>query len=151
MVIYYDEDHLKNRQETFLRDEKGNVLYRGIYDFSYKYRTRLFEDLSERAYVELDITSEYPRVVLCDPDGRKIGELIRKEGLYLDGDLFETLELLGADGKRVAASGAVLDGDSLILRSCGSAVTIRYARTPFFTAKLFNAAGIPAKPFETNV
>ncbi len=85
MVIYYDEDHLKNRQETFLRDEKGNVLYRGIYDFSYKYRTRLFEDLSERAYVELDITSEYPRVVLCDPDGRKIGELIRKEGLYLDG------------------------------------------------------------------
>ena len=34
---------------------------------------------------------------------------------------------------------------------CGGAVTVRYAQTPFFTAKLFNAAGIPARPFETNV
>lgn len=102
----------------------------------------------------------YGRDLLCDApellrtekrDGDLFLHFAHAEGLYLDGDLFETLELLGADGKRVAASGAVLDGDSLILRSCGSAVTIRYARTPFFTAKLFNAAGIPAKPFETNV
>ena len=84
MVIYYDEDHLRNRQETFLRDEKGIVLYRGIYDFSYKYRTRIFRDPIEAAYVELDITSESPRVLFCDPDGKKIRELIRKDGLYLD-------------------------------------------------------------------
>ena len=73
------------------------------------------------------------------------------QGLYLDGDLFDTLELLDEKGHGVAADEAVLDGDSLILRGCGSAVTIRYAQTPFFTAKLFNAAGIPAKPFEASV
>lgn len=102
----------------------------------------------------------YGRDLLCDAP-----ELLRAEkrdgdihlyfdhadGLYSDGDLFEALELLDANGKRVTADEAVLDGDTLILRGCGGAATVRYAQTPFFTAKLFNAAGIPAKPFETNV
>ena len=87
MVIYYDEDHLLNRQETLLCDEQGQILYRGIYDFSYKYRTRLFDSgNTELGYVELDITSEEPRVDLCDPDGDRIGFLIRKDGLYLEPD-----------------------------------------------------------------
>lgn len=102
----------------------------------------------------------YGKDLLCDAPEllraeKRNGDILLRfahaEGLYLNGELFETLELLGADGKRVAASGAVLDGDSLILRGCGSAVAIRYAQTPFFRAKLFNAAGIPAKPFETNI
>ena len=102
----------------------------------------------------------YGKDLLCDAPEllraeKRVGDIqlcfTHAEGLYLDGDLFETLELLDADGKRVTADEAVLDGNSLILRGCGGAAAIRYAQTPFFTAKLFNAAGIPAKPFEAKI
>lgn len=85
MLIFYEQDHLRNRQETLLRDVEGQILYRGIYDFSYKYRTRVFDPQGREAgYVELDITSVPTQVDLQGPDGNRIASLIRKEGLYLE-------------------------------------------------------------------
>ena len=102
----------------------------------------------------------YGRDLLCDAPEllraeKRNGDILLRfahaEGLYLNGELFDTLELLDKDDRPVKADEAALDGDTVILRGCGSAAAIRYAQTPFFTSKLFNAAGIPAKPFEINV
>ncbi len=87
MVVYYDEDHLSNRQETFLYNESGEIRFRGIYDFSYKYRTRVFDPRGmELGYAELDITSPEPRVDLRNADGEPIAFLVRKGGLFLEPD-----------------------------------------------------------------
>lgn len=102
----------------------------------------------------------YGKDLLCDAPEllraeKRNGDILLRfahaEGLYLNGELFDTLELLDKDDRPVKADEAALDGDTLILRGCGSAVTVRYAQTPYFRARLFNAAGIPAKPFETSV
>ena len=61
MELYYEYDNYLKRLKTPLWQEKGRVLYYGIYDFSYKYRTRIFDvDDNEIAYVEKDITAEEP-------------------------------------------------------------------------------------------
>ena len=87
MVIYYDEDHLWNRQETFLTNPAKEILYRGIYDFSYKYRSRVFDPQGrELGYVQLDITSFFPHVDLCDPEGNRIAFLEKNEGYLLEPD-----------------------------------------------------------------
>ena len=102
----------------------------------------------------------YGKELLCDApellqaekrDGGISLRFAHSEGLYLDRDLFETLELLDVEGRRVTAGEAALDGDCLILSGCDGAVAIRYAQTPFYRAAIFNAAGIPAKPFEASV
>ena len=63
MELYYEYDNYLKRLKTPLWQEKGRVLYYGIYDFSYKYRTRIFDvDDNEIAYVEKDITAEKPCV-----------------------------------------------------------------------------------------
>ncbi len=99
----------------------------------------------------------YGRKLLCDApellqavkqDNDILLRFAHAEGLYLDGDLSDSLELLDAAGHRVTAFEAVPAKDAVILRGCGSAVTVRYAQTPFYRGLICNAAGIPAKPFE---
>lgn len=85
MIIRFDEESLLERKETELTDENGELLYTGIYDFSYKYRTRLFsKEGTELGYVELDVTEDRPTVLLCDSKGTVIGRLVEDEGLYLE-------------------------------------------------------------------
>ncbi|HCI72940.1 MAG TPA: 9-O-acetylesterase [Lachnospiraceae bacterium] len=102
----------------------------------------------------------YGKDLLCDaPEflrAEKIGKdlclrFAHGDGLYLGDNLKEALELLNQEGNPVASIEAVSDKDTLILRGCSNAATIRYAQMPFYRAQIFNAAGIPAKPFEAFV
>ena len=68
MKLLFDNDnrHLRNRTE--LRDGDGRLMFWGIYDFAFKYRTRIFDahDI-EIAYVEKDVTVSEDTVVFYDP------------------------------------------------------------------------------------
>ena len=88
MIIDYDINNLKKRQKTdFLID--GKAEYWAIYDFSYKYRTRIFNSVSEEvAYVEKDIYTE-DKVNLFDHKGNRIDEIIKtSEGYRSDNYLY---------------------------------------------------------------
>ena len=53
MILTFDPTSLKNRNRTEIKDLDGNLLYWSIYDFSYKYRTRIYDSNDiEDAYVE---------------------------------------------------------------------------------------------------
>ncbi|MBP5279941.1 MAG: hypothetical protein J6Z03_05615 [Erysipelotrichaceae bacterium] len=85
MIIGFDKDNLKKRLKTdFLCD--GKVLYWAIYDFSYKYRTRIFNGNDEEvAYVEKDILED-DKVNLFDNKGKKLDEIIKTSEGYRSGD-----------------------------------------------------------------
>ena len=86
MVLSFDCDHLKKRLKTELLND-GNVEYWGIYDFSYKYRTRIYDhNDNEIAYVEKDIY-ENGKVNMFDYKGNSLGKIIRTENGYEIGDL----------------------------------------------------------------
>ena len=98
MELFYDNHHLKKRLRTDLLDEKGGIVLWGIYDFAFKYRTRIFNPSDEEvAYVEKDIAAKSDVVNIFDPAGKKIDALVNtdgrlfleKEGLLYDGDLRE--------------------------------------------------------------
>ncbi len=86
MELVYDNHHLIERQRTDLLDEKGGIVLWGIYDFAFKYRTRIFSHNDEEvAYVEKDIAAKSDTVNIYDHTGKKIDALIRKDGgLYLE-------------------------------------------------------------------
>ena len=80
MELLFNADNFKKRLKTEFLDEKGNLYYWGIYDFSYKYRTRIYDkDSQEIYYVEKDIYDNN-LVNLFDYKGNKVGEIIRKDG-----------------------------------------------------------------------
>ncbi len=72
-------------------------------------------------------------------------------GLQLRGTA-SGFELAGADGKFVAATARV-DGDSVTLTAAGvsTPVTVRYAWANQPVSSLYNAAGLPAVPFQLAV
>ncbi len=76
MIIDFDIDNLKKRQKTeFLCD--GEILYWSVYDFAYKYRTRIFNNRNEEvAYVEKDILID-DKANLYDYRGNKIDEITK--------------------------------------------------------------------------
>ena len=79
MELLFNADNFKKRLKTEFLDEKGNLYYWGIYDFSYKYRTRIYDkDNQEIYYVEKDIYDNN-LVNLFDYKGNKVGEIIRKD------------------------------------------------------------------------
>ena len=81
MYIVFDQDNLKKREETRFLCE-GEVIYSSIYDFAYKYRTRIFNEKNEEvAYVQKDIYSD-DRVIFYDSKNRRLDELIRTDEGY---------------------------------------------------------------------
>ena len=81
MYIIFDQDNLKKREETRFLCE-GEVIYSSIYDFAYKYRTRIFNEKNEEvAYVQKDIYSD-DRVIFYDSKNRRLDELIRTDEGY---------------------------------------------------------------------
>ena len=96
MKLVYDKDNLIARNRTPLKDENGNLFCWGIYDFAFKYRTRIFnrEDI-EIAYIERNIAKENEPIEFFDPLGNKEDALIvkddkiylEKEGSFYEGDL----------------------------------------------------------------
>lgn len=83
MVINFDIDHLLNRKKTILSKENGDVYVYGIYDFSYKYRTRIYDgnDL-ELGYVYKDIARDEDIVCFADKDDKLTGSLKKEDGTY---------------------------------------------------------------------
>ena len=81
MIISFDKDNLKKRLKTeFLTD--GKIEYCSIYDFSYKYRTRIFNSRNEEVgYAEKDIFSEN-KVNLFDNKGNRIDEIVKTDDGY---------------------------------------------------------------------
>ncbi len=87
MELVYDENDLIKRNRCELKDENGVLRYWGIYDFAFKYRTRIFDERDEEiAYVQKDISAEENVVGFFDPADRKIGEMAEREGGFsIDG------------------------------------------------------------------
>lgn len=77
MKLYFDNQSLINRDKTEIKDEKGNVLYWGIYDFSFKHRTRIFDaNDNEVVYVQKDISKEDNVVNFCDNQDKYLGGIV---------------------------------------------------------------------------
>lgn len=96
MKLIFQYNDLIQRNRTELLSETGELCYWGIYDFAFKYRTRIFDkDDIEAAFVEKDITAEKDCVLFYDAAGERSDALIRedgrlileKEGLIFEGDL----------------------------------------------------------------
>ena len=91
MKVYFDLNNLINRQKTEIKDELGNLLYWGIYDFSYKYRTRIFNNNdNELMYVQKDISKDDNIVNICDLKDTVIdyinGDLLVNDNLKINGN-----------------------------------------------------------------
>ena len=93
MELVYKYNDLESRNRTDLLDEKGSLRYWGIYDFAYKYRTRIFdENDNEVAYVQKDVSVNEDVVIFYDAAGNETGRLTRKDGTLLlepDGKVYE--------------------------------------------------------------
>lgn len=112
MELYYEFDNYIKRLKTPLTDKNGRLLYYGIYDFSYKFRTRIFdENDNEISYVEKDITAEEPLVNAYAHDGTPLFKLYKEDDEYLvmpqgwrfktDNSCFMIEHVMMADKKRV--------------------------------------------------
>ncbi len=85
MVIHFDKDNLKKRLKTVFKSE-DEILFYTIYDFAFKYRTRIFDDEEkEVAYVEKDIFSE-GKADLFDYKGHKLCEINKTADGYTNGE-----------------------------------------------------------------
>lgn len=80
MIVNFEQDKLLNRDNVIITDENGKFIYRGIYDFSYKHRSRIYDESdNEIAYVNGDVSSDKKKVVFYDNQDNVIG--------YLDNDI----------------------------------------------------------------
>ena len=83
MILRYNPDDLRNRKKTELKDKNDHTVFWGIYDFAYKYRTRIFDGKdNEMGYVQLDVSKSVPEVVFCDATDGILGHMIKKEDHY---------------------------------------------------------------------
>lgn len=72
--------------------------------------------------------------------------------LTLKGDKWDDLEVAGADGAFVPATGQMTgDGATVWSAKVSTPTAVRYGWRAVFTPTLFNAAGLPASPFYYNV
>ena len=81
MKFIFKYNDLIQRNRTELLSETGDLCFWGIYDFAFKYRTRIFdkEDV-EIAYVEKDVTASKDTVRFYDAAGKQEGALVREDG-----------------------------------------------------------------------
>ncbi len=65
MKYYFDRESLLARARTEIKNEEGKLMYWGIYDFSYKWRIRIFDENSlEIGYVQYRIGDD-EHIDLC--------------------------------------------------------------------------------------
>jgi hypothetical protein len=84
MQLVYDNNERLSRNKTQVFDEEGKLRFWSIYDFSFKYRTRIYDDKDhEIAYVEKDVALKEDVVCFYDPLGKKTGLLKKEEGQYI--------------------------------------------------------------------
>ena len=83
MILKYDPEDLRNRKMSRLKDENDHTVFWSIYDFAYKYRTRIFDgEDNELGYVQLDVSKAVPEVVFCDATDEIMGCMVKEEDYY---------------------------------------------------------------------
>lgn len=102
----------------------------------------------------------YGEDILCDApeflSAEKMGEGIEihfshGDGLNIAGEALHAMVGVNALGEsREIPQGEIRDG-KLILHDCADIAVLRFACTDYYEINLYNAAGIPAKPFEVKV
>lgn len=99
----------------------------------------------------------YGEEVLCDaPElayARKTGERIEisfdhGDGLHIAGDVLQAMVGIRASGESRVIKDAWIEDGKLILRGCEDLAVLQFAQTGYYEINLYNAAGIPALPFE---
>jgi sialate O-acetylesterase len=101
-------------------------------------------------YAMKDVVYSGPLAVAVTPeDGGLRVKFEHGTGLAGRGGPVTNLEIAGADGKFVPATGEVA-GESLVVRAAGVAapVAVRYGWCDACAPNLVNGAGLPASPFE---
>lgn len=103
----------------------------------------------------------YGEEILCDPPQfqkaeRTEGGIViffeHGEGLHLEGEQIQALELYDQTGNRVAYESVAITENKIYLEGkFTERVTIRFARTLYYEVNLYNRVHNPAKPFETVV
>ena len=86
---------------------------------------------------------------------KKDGEIILRfahgEGLTIRGDALRAMVGVTESGECRALNRAKIRENALILPHCEEIRQLKYAWTGYYEINLFNAAGIPALPFEVTV
>ncbi len=73
------------------------------------------------------------------------------EGLHIAGDILHAMIGVDPAGESRDISHAEIRNETLILHGCADIAVLRFARTDYYEVNLYNAAGIPAKPFEVKL
>ena len=73
---------------------------------------------------------------------------VHDTGLNIAGETLQAMIGVLASGECRVLSNAVIQNKKLILRDCADVTALQFARTGYYEVNLYNAAGIPAKPFE---
>ncbi len=102
----------------------------------------------------------YGQDILCDApeflEAKKTDDRIalrfsHGERLTILGDELHAMVGVNAAGESREISNAEIQDNTLILHDCADVTELRFARTDYYEVNLYNAAGIPAKPFEVTL
>lgn len=73
------------------------------------------------------------------------------EGLHIAGNVLHAMVGVNSAGESLEITAGEIRDGRLILRDCGDITALRFAWTDYYEVNLYNAAGIPAKPFEVTL
>lgn len=102
----------------------------------------------------------YGEELLCDaPEfsgAQKRGDCIEvtfchANGLTIAGSALNAMIGITKAGEERAITSASVSGDKLSLHGCADITALRFAWTDYYEVNLYNASGIPAKPFRAEV
>ena len=115
MKFIFKYNDLIQRNRTELLSETGDLCFWGIYDFAFKYRTRIFdkEDV-EIACVEKDVTASKDTVRFYDAAGKhlhtfstnSVGEILNATGDTFTSRNGSWIYTWSKDGKKISTRSA---------------------------------------------
>jgi len=124
MKLVFDENVFTLRSKTIVKDEQGNKLFWGIYDFSFKHRRRIYKNDDEVAFTQLMIEKENNEVHVCTPLEKLkyyiINDKEASNGLKVIGDIYNwDFKVVDQDNVEVISSKAKYELEtSLELQDC---------------------------------
>lgn len=93
MILTFEDKSFKLDSKTELKNEKGEIVYTCIYDFSYKKRIRILDKSNnEIAYIQFKILSSIDQITLYDKQDKQLAyikqnsEVIEDDGLRCIGN-----------------------------------------------------------------
>jgi len=99
----------------------------------------------------------YGEQILCDApeleyaqkeDDRILLHFAHAEGLHIAADALQALVGTDTSGESREITDVQIKDDTLILPNCHDITALAFAQTDYYEVNLYNAAGIPALPFE---